>query len=98
MEEDCNIWRAFDVKKAKEKLKQGEEWSINFGDRSSEFVCIGIKLEKEKLVESLKTALLTDEEFSKGRESWKELDDPILGGAKLWDLKDLLAFGEEKRG
>ena len=98
VEEDCNIWRAYDVKKAIEKLKEGKEWSANFGDRSSEFVCIGIKLEKEMLVEALNAALLTDEELSKGRESWKELDDPILDGAKLWDLKDLTAFGEEKRG
>ena len=85
VEEDCNIWRAFDVKKAIKKLKEGEEWGENFGDRSSEFVCIGIRLEKDKLVEALKAALLTDEELSKGRESWKQLDDPILEGAKLWD-------------
>ena len=98
---DLNFFSFLDprnVKKAIEKLKEGEEWNENFGDRSSEFVCIGIKLEKEKLVEALETALLTDEEFSKGRESWKELDDPILNGTNLWDLKDLIAFGEEKGG
>ena len=46
------------------------------------------------MVEALNAALLTDEEFSKGRESWKELDDPIFDGAKLWELKDLIAYGE----
>ena len=93
VEEDCNIWEDFEVKETVKKLKERGEWSKNFGDRNSEFVCIGIKLEKEKLVEALKAALLTDEELSKGRESWKELDDPIFDGAKLWELKDLIAYG-----
>merc|ERR1712154_244789 len=45
--------------------------------------------------EALKAALLTDEEMSKGRESWKDLDDPMFEGAKLWDLKDLLDHDAE---
>ena len=45
-------------------------------------------------MEALKDALLTDEELAKGRESWKELDDPLLDGAKLWDLADLNDYGD----
>ena len=52
------------------------------------------KDKKEKLVEALKAALSTDEELLKGRESCKELDDHIFDGAKLWDLKNLIAYGE----
>ena len=33
---------------------------------------------------------MTDEELLNGRESWKELEDPMFDGMKLWDLKDLL--------
>ena len=37
---------------------------------------------------------MTDEELLNGRESWKELEDPMFDGMKLWDLKDLLAYEE----
>ena len=52
------------------------------------------KDKKQKLLEALKAALSNDEELSKGTESWKGLDDAIFDGAKLWDLKDLIAYGE----
>ena len=52
------------------------------------------KDKKEKLLEALKAALSNDEELSKVTESWKVLDDAIFDGAKLWDLKDLIAYGE----
>ena len=52
------------------------------------------KGKKEKLLEALETALSNDEELSKGTESWKGLGDAIFEGAKLWDLKDLIAYGE----
>ena len=95
VEEDCNIWKDFDIKKAMKNFKDEGKWSENFGDRNSEFVCIGIKLDKDKLMGALKAALLTDEEMLNGRESWKELDDPMFDGEKLWDLKDLMAYGEK---
>ena len=96
VEEDCNIWRDFGIKEAIKHFKEKGQWTENFGDRNSEFVCIGIKLDKDKLMEALKAALLTDEEFFKGRESWQELDDPMFDGVKLWDLKDLNAVGQER--
>merc|ERR1712203_1304343 len=85
-------WEDFGVKEGMEDIKKGGEWSEKFGDRNSEFVCIGVKLDKDKMLEALEGALLTDEEMAKGRESWKELEDPMFGGEKLWDLKDMLAF------
>ena len=95
VQEDCNIWRDFGIKEAIKHFKDKGQWTEDFGDRNSEFVCIGIKLDKERLMEALKSALLTDEEFFKGRESWKELDDPMFDGEKLWDFKDLIAYGEK---
>ena len=96
VEEDCDIWQTYNIKEALKYSKEKGHWNEDFGDRNSEFVCIGIKLDKEKLMESLKSALLTDEELSKGRESWKDLDDPMFDGVKLWDLDDLNAFGGEE--
>ena len=95
-EEDCDIWQTFGIKEALKYFKEKGNWTEKFGDRNSQFICIGIKLEKDKLMEALKDALLTDEEFSKGKESWKDLDDPMFDGVKLWDLKDLNAVGEER--
>ena len=92
VKEDCKIWEDFGVKEGMEDIKKEGEWSEKFGDRNSEFVCIGVKLDKDKMLEALEGALLTDEEMAKGRESWKELEDPMFGGEKLWDLKDMLAF------
>ena len=94
VEEDVNIWNDLGIKEAIENFKEKGKWSEKFGDRNSEFVCIGIKLDKDKLIEAFKDALLTDEELLKGRESWKELEDPMFDGMKLWDLKDLLAYEE----
>jgi len=95
VEEDCNVWEDFNIKEAVKEIKDNGQWSEKFGDRNSEFVCIGVKLDKDKMMEALKAALLTDEEMSKGRESWKDLDDPMFEGAKLWDLKDLLDHDAE---
>ena len=94
VEEDCDIWRDFGIREAIENFKKKGKWNENFGDRNSEFVCIGIKLEKDRLIAALKAALLTDDELLNGKESWKELDDPMFDGEKLWDLKDLIAYGE----
>ena len=95
VEEDYNIWRDFGIKEAIKNFKNKGQWSENFGDRNSEFVCIGIKLDKDKLMKALKAALLTDGEMLAGRETWKELHDPMFDGEKLWDLKDLIAYGEK---
>ena len=94
VEEDCNVWRDFGIKDTIEYYKEKGQWTKEFGDRNSEFVCIGIKMDKDKLMEALQAALLTDEELMKGKESWKELDD--VSGEQLWDLKDLTALGEKE--
>ena len=93
-EEDCNVWRDFGIKDTIEYYKEKGQWTEEFGDRNSEFVCIGIKMDKDKLMEALQAALLTDDELLKGKESWKDLDD--VSGEQLWDLKDLTALGEKE--
>ena len=44
-------------------------------------------------METLRGALLTDEEISKGKESWKEMDD--ITDEKLWSLQDLVELREK---
>jgi len=93
VEQDCWVWNEFDVKKTVKEMKEMGNWTKNFGDKKSEFVCIGIRMDKDKLMEALKAALLTDEELL-NRESWKELEDPMCNGKNLWELEDLVAFDE----
>ena len=96
-EEDVEIWQGLGIKDAIEYHKKKGQWSENFGDRNSEFVCIGIKMKKEKLEEALRAALLTDEEMAKGRESWKEYieNDPMFDGERHWTLQDLTDIAEK---
>merc|ERR1712130_759479 len=93
VEQDCYVWDEFDVKKTVKEMKETGNWTKKFGDKKSEFVCIGIRMDKDKLMEALKAALLTDEEFL-NRESWKELEDFMCNGKNLWELEDLVAFDE----
>jgi G3E family GTPase len=47
------------------------------GDRRNELVWIGRQLDKAKLEADLLAALLTDEEYEAGPESWRNLEDPL---------------------
>ena len=84
-------------------MKEEGNWSEKFGDRRSELVCIGVKLEKEKMMAALKSCLMTDEEMD-SESAWQEI---ILGGTgfkglnfgrcafdgkPLWDLEDLMVY------
>lgn len=69
-----------DMEKAHESIKSKGLWTEEFGDRYSEFVCIGVHMNKEKIISAFKDALLTDEELAGGLEEWKKLEDPFFGG------------------
>ena len=58
------------------------KWSKKYGDRRSELVFIGVRLNKKMIHEMLTSALLTDEESANlgGMKGWKELNDPFFGG------------------
>ena len=52
-----------------------EEWKEPFGDRRQELVFIGIKMDKEKIINLLNQCLLTDEELALGAKNWKNFPD-----------------------
>lgn len=52
-------------------------FSGKYGDRRQEIVIIGIKMDKEELVEKFEKCLLTEEEISFGEEAWKSFEDPF---------------------
>ena len=58
------------------------KWSEKYGDRRSEVVFIGVRLNKKMIHEMLTSALLTDEESANlgGMKGWKKLNDPFFGG------------------
>lgn len=64
-------------------LVRDKKWSEKYGDRRSELIFIGIRLNKKSIHEKLTSALLTDEESEKlgGMKGWKKLNDPFFGGA-----------------
>jgi len=60
--------------------REGIWYEDHYGDSMSEAVFIGVNLEKEKIMQELEKALLTDEELAGGKAAWKELDDVFFGG------------------
>lgn len=54
-----------------------------YGDRRQEIVLIGPGLDKDDLIRSLNTCLLTDEEYSKGPDFWKTFEDPFEFEAQI---------------
>ena len=67
------------------------------GDRQSEFICIGIHLDKQAVLAALRQALLTDEELAKGPGAWLHLPDPFFNGlaTKLSELVHNCGDGSE---
>lgn len=51
-------------------------WDPTYGDRMNELVMIGIRMDKEGIIQSLDTCLLTDEEMN---EDWTTFHDPLPG-------------------
>ena len=66
----------------KAALKKAGKWLEPSGDRYSEFVCIGVNLNKALIEEKLSAALLTEEESEAlgGVQGWMRLKDPLFGG------------------
>lgn len=71
----------------KEEIKEhlGDFWLADHGDRHTEVVVIGVKMDSDKVRAALETALLTDEEFRAGPEAWEEYEDPIT---EDWEFDD----------
>ena len=97
-EEDLEVWETLDVANAVAELKANNDWTDRFGDRRSELVFIGIKLNQKLLLMELNNALLTDAELNVAEEDrkkvWSQMKDPFFDGAPLWDLEDVLGVDE----
>ena len=61
-----------------ELVQKSWQWNEASGDRASELICKGANMDREAIEAGLRGALLTDEEISEGKESWKELADPFF--------------------
>jgi G3E family GTPase len=96
-EEDREIWSMFDLtNNVIEELRASNGWTDRFGDRGSELVFIGIRLDKKLIVKELHNALLTDAELDAPdrKKAWaSDLADYFFDGMPLWELEDIL--GEE---
>jgi G3E family GTPase len=66
-----------------ELIKAGK-WSPKFGDRHSEFVCIGVNMDKQLIRERLTAALLTEDESEAlgGMGGWGALTDPLFANQR----------------
>ena len=99
--DDCEVWSTFDLDSSVlSELKTSDQWTDRFGDRRSEVVFIGIKLDKERLTEELENALLTDAEFNVSEKDRKkvwasDMKDTFFDGMPLWDLEDILGEAAE---
>jgi len=101
-DEDCEAWAALDLtNEVLSELKASEQWSDRFGDRRSEVVFIGIKLDKKRIMTELENALLTDAEFNVAEKDRKkvwasDVVDTFFDGMPLWDLEDVLGEADQE--
>mmetsp|Transcript_67080 Transcript_67080/g.125329 ORF Transcript_67080/g.125329 Transcript_67080/m.125329 type:complete len:568 (+) Transcript_67080:71-1774(+) len=81
-----------------EAMKADGAWheDTGFGDRDTELIFIGVKLDKQLIVESLEQALLTDAELAAGVESWRKFEDVFFGGEYFEAAEDDDEEGEEE--
>lgn len=102
-DEDVDVWSSFDLTADAVAELKSENWTERYGDRRSELVFIGIKLDKSRIMKELGAALLTDEEFNvvdekERKKRWADdlMPDEFFDGMPLWELGDVL--GEEGDG
>ena len=62
-------------------VARGTWFAEAFGDRQSEAVFIGVQLDKDRIVQELERALLTDAELAGGVDAWRQFEDVFFDGA-----------------
>eukprot|EP01138_Halocafeteria_seosinensis_P001908 gb/GECG01001954.1/.p1 GENE.gb/GECG01001954.1/~~gb/GECG01001954.1/.p1 ORF type:complete len:506 (+),score=58.88 gb/GECG01001954.1/:1-1518(+) len=60
------------------------EWLKDIGDRNNEIVIIGRSMDKDRILNALHEATLSDEEMSLGPDEWAKFDDPF----KAWPASE----------
>jgi len=102
--EDCEVWETFELtSQTIADMKEEKKWNTRFGDRRSELVFIGIKLNEKIMRKELNNALLTDEELnvaeSEKKKVWADsLEDSFFDGLSLWALEDIMGVEEDAGG
>lgn len=77
--EQAGLWIAAYPEEEKRELLAAEpelleRWDNKYGDRMTELVLIGIRMDQEKIINTLDQCLLTEEELN---QDWSQLDDPL---------------------
>ena len=62
---------------------KAQHWQEPYGDRRQELVFIGIEMPKDKMLEQLNAALLTDAEIALGETGWEIFPDPF----PIWQMQ-----------
>ena len=99
--EDCEVWDTFELtSQTIADMKVEKKWNARFGDRRSELVFIGIKLNEKIMRKELNNALLTDKELnvaeSEKKKVWADsLEDSFFDGLSLWALEDIMGTEED---
>ena len=99
-DDDCEVWDSLDLNsQTLTELKEGGKWNTQFGDRRTEIVFIGIKLNESKIRQALNDCLLTGEELNVDKHDRKkvwadDLEDSFFGDMPLWDLEDIMGVDE----
>ena len=99
--DDCEVWESFELtSQTIAGMKLEKKWNTRFGDRRSELVFIGIKLNEKIMRSELNNALLTDEELnvpeSEKKKVWADsLEDSFFDGVSLWALEDIMGVEED---
>ena len=102
-DEDCAAWEAAELNSdTLEQLKVANKWNDTYGDRRSEIVFIGIKLNENEVRRALNDALMTFEELNVNEADrervWaKDVEDSFFDDMPLWHWKILWEKKKEKK-
>jgi len=86
-------WAAVERSRWPEDAKDDilSDWDPKFGDRETELVVIGHKMDRAKVEAALQWCVLTPDELASGIDAWKKHPDPLMDGVDRAVLAKQLA-------